>query len=137
MEEQLKNATNNIPLFSLKGKKFSCKVVNVYDGDTCKIVIKLFDEFTKFNLRLEGYDSPEKRISKLNPNRDELKNKAEIARQALINIIGDEILIVKCGKWDKYGRLLGTLFKEDLNINNYMIENGYGYEYDGGTKRKY
>lgn len=139
MEEkikELKDTNNDIPLFSLNGKTFLCKVVDVYDGDTCSIVINLFGKFTKFKLRLSGYDSPEKRPSLSLPNRDEIKRKAEKARQALIDIIGDELLVVKCSKWDKYGRLLGVLYKKEFNINEYMIKNGYGYEYHGGTKRK-
>ena len=38
----------------------------------------------------------------------------------------------------KYGRLLGWLYVGDDNVslNEQMIEEGYAWEYDGGTKRK-
>ena len=50
---------NNIKKFSLENKIFLGKIVNVYDGDTCKIIICFKDEFFKFNVRMIGYDSPE------------------------------------------------------------------------------
>ena len=37
--------------------------------------------------------------------------------------------------FDKYGRLLGTLISNNLNINKHMVDNGHGYEYFGGTKQ--
>ena len=52
----------------------------------------------------------------------------------------NQLVYIKCGEFDKYGRLLGTLFinKEDeKSINQLMIDEGYGYEYDGGTKKKF
>ena len=36
---KLKNATNELPLFSFKGIKCNAKIVDVYDGDTFKAVI--------------------------------------------------------------------------------------------------
>ena len=38
----------------------------------------------------------------------------------------------------KYGRLLGWLYIGDaeLSLNELMIEEGYAWEYDGGTKQK-
>jgi hypothetical protein len=35
---------------------------------------------------------------------------------------------------------LGTLFLEEndeVSVNDLMIENGHGYAYDGGTKKKF
>jgi len=38
----------------------------------------------------------------------------------------------------KYGRLLGWLYVGDSNVslNEQMIEEGYAWAYDGGTKQK-
>ena len=40
---------------------------------------------------------------------------------------------------EKYGRLLGviyiTKYCSKTNINQYMVDNGYAYEYFGGTKQ--
>ena len=40
--------------------------------------------------------------------------------------------------WGKYGRLLGWLYIGDAetSLNEQMIDEGYAWEYDGGTKRK-
>ena len=39
---------------------------------------------------------------------------------------------------DKYGRLLGTLYdKKGVNINKWMIEQGYATEYFGKTKKSF
>ena len=38
----------------------------------------------------------------------------------------------------KYGRLLGWLYvgDQELSLNELMIEQGYAWPYDGGTKQK-
>ena len=38
----------------------------------------------------------------------------------------------------KYGRLLGWLYvgDSDISLNEQMIEEGYAWPYDGGTKQK-
>ena len=38
----------------------------------------------------------------------------------------------------KYGRLLGWLYIDDseVSLNELMIDEGYAWEYDGGTKQK-
>ena len=39
-------------------------------------------------------------------------------------------------KFDKYGRILVNVYKNKIDINQWMINNGYGYPYFGGTKKK-
>ena len=82
-----------------------------------------------------GYDSPEMKPRLNVENREQIKREAEAAKQALIRKTKDRNIILHCGKWDKYGRLLGTLYLNYENINNCMIRSGYGYSYNGGTKR--
>ena len=51
-----------------------------------------------------------------------------------------QLVYIKCGEFDKYGRLLGTLFlneKDTKSVNQIMIDNGHGYKYDGGTKKNF
>ena len=42
------------------------------------------------------------------------------------------------GATGKYGRLLGWLYvgDEGRSLNEQMVEEGYAWEYDGGTKQK-
>ena len=56
-------------------------------------------------------------------------------------ISGDDDLIIRTeavGGMGKYGRLLGWLYIGDseLSLNEQMIDEGYAWEYDGGTKQK-
>jgi endonuclease YncB( thermonuclease family) len=128
---------DDVPLFSLEGLWVSCRVISVYDGDSCTVIFKLGKDMAKFKVRMEGYDSPEMRPRLNSPGRDEEKRKAIIAKDALIAKTHNRVIIMCCGKWDKYGRLLGTLYENENknNINKWMIDSGYGYPYDGGTKK--
>ena len=86
-------------------------------------------------------DTPEKRtrdleekalgIDATNWLKEELKNVLD----------GDDELIIRTellGGVGKYGRLLGWLYvgDETVSLNEQMIEQGYAWEYDGGTKNK-
>ena len=56
-------------------------------------------------------------------------------------IDGDDDLVIRTelvGGMGKYGRLLGWLYIGDaeLSLNEQMIEEGYAWAYDGGTKQK-
>lgn len=138
LKKKLEKCDNNIKLFSLEGELKLCKVVDIYDGDTCKIVFELNNCLYKWNIRMAGYDSPEIRISKDDPKREEKKLKGLEARDYLRNLILDKIVYIKCGDFDKYGRLLGTIFinkKDTISVNELMINNNFGYIYNGGTKK--
>ena len=64
-----------------------------------------------------------------------LKN---ILKQQLLEkkILLSELRLV--GGMGKYGRLLGWLYigDEETSLNEQMIEEGYAWAYDGGTKQK-
>ena len=56
-------------------------------------------------------------------------------------IKGDDELTIRTelkGGMGKYGRLLGWLYvgESNVSLNEIMIEEGYAWEYDGGTKQK-
>ena len=136
------NNTNDkkIKKFTLKGKTYRAKVVDIYDGDTITVLIRYRLKTIKFKVRMLGYDSPEMRPLWNNPNRFEIKKSAIKAKIALQNKIINKIVNLECGDFDKYGRLLGTVYingglcESSININQWMIYNGFGYKYNGGTK---
>ena len=133
---------NDTPLFSLDGNFVECKVVDVYDGDTCKVVFPLNQKMYRWNVRLTGYDTPEMRPPRSQENREQEINAARLARDFLKSKVmnDDQLVFIKCGEFDKYGRLLGTLFinqEDEVSVNDLMIQNGHGYAYDGGTKREF
>ena len=56
-------------------------------------------------------------------------------------ILGDDDLIIRTelvGGVGKYGRLLGWLYigTDNVSLNEQMIDEGYAWPYDGGTKQK-
>ena len=42
ISDSLEKYDNKCPMFTLEGQEHQAKVVNIYDGDTIKIVFKLF-----------------------------------------------------------------------------------------------
>ncbi len=113
------------------------------DGDTIDVTIDLgFDLFKKERVRVAGVDTPEKRTRDLEEKElgidatNWLKKKLEDT----IAGDGDELTIRTelVGGMGKYGRLLGWLYinEETVSLNEQMIEEGYAWAYDGGTKQK-
>jgi micrococcal nuclease len=118
------------------------KINRVVDGDTIDVTIDLgFDLSKKERVRVAGVDTPEKRTRDLEEKAlgkdatNWLKEKLEGA------VAGDDDLIIRTelvGGVGKYGRLLGWLYIGDgtVSLNERMIEEGYAWAYDGGTKQK-
>jgi len=118
------------------------EINRVVDGDTIDVTFDLgFDLYKKERIRVAGVDTPEKRTRNLEEKElgydatNWLKDKLEGA------INGDDDLVIRTeldGGVGKYGRLLGWLYigESELSLNEQMIEEGYAWAYDGGTKQK-
>ena len=129
---------DNCPAFSLNGLIVHAKVVDVYDGDSIKCAFKWNRlEYTVFTIRMNGYDSPEMRPSRRLPAevREQIKAKAAAARDYLAGLILNKIVVLHCHDFDKYGRVLATVFLNGINVNKKMVYMDHGYNYRGGTKR--
>lgn len=118
--------------FSFEGQTKDAKVLSVYDGDTVTLAFPLGDTMYKWSCRLSGVDTPELRTS--NKKEKEFGYKV---RDLLREKILGKVLKIKCGEFDKYGRLLGELFVDEESVNQWLISNGYAFAYDGGTKQKW
>ena len=119
-------------------------VDRVVDGDTIDITINLgFDLTIKQRVRVAGVDTPEKRTKDHIVEKplgidatNWLKDKIDTA------FLGGESLYVRTelgkGASGKYGRLLGWLYVGDatVSLNEQMIDDGYAWAYDGGTKNR-
>lgn len=150
---------NKVKQFSLNGKKYIGKCVDVYDGDTIKVVFAVdgMNDVYRWNCRINRVDTPEIRTK----NKKE-KEFAKVVRDKLREKILNKLVIVDCLDFDKYGRLLaeiyhseslqqvkdhsellnnfGKVFDEELNIENisdFLIKNEYAKPYDGGKKTKW
>ena len=110
------------------------EIVKVVDGDTVDIIIDLgFNLTKKERVRLSGIDTPETRTKNIFEKKLGLDAKQFLERRLHET---KEKLIVKTEKDGKYGRMLGEFVIEDLSINEEMIDRGYAWRYDGGTKEK-
>jgi micrococcal nuclease len=121
------------------------QVLRVVDGDTIDAAVDLgFDISLTKRIRLAGVDTPESRTT-------DAKEKAlglEVKEWLKKKLEGQTDIVVKTelpDSTEKYGRILGHLFVGDKevsavnkrkSINEMMIEEGYAWEYDGGTKKK-
>ncbi len=118
------------------------EINKVLDGDTIDVTIDLgFDLYKKERVRVAGVDTPEKRTRDLEEKElgkdatNWLKEKLEGA------VAGDDDLVIRTelvGGVGKYGRLLGWLYigTDELSLNEQMIDEGYAWAHDGGTKQK-
>ena len=115
---------------------FVKSVDRIVDGDTIDISIDLgFDLTKKERVRLAGIDTPEKRTKD--------QREKEMGYQATefleMHLMEATKLTVKTEKDGKFGRMLGWLYKSEtdtMSINQIMIDKGYAWSYDGGTKEK-
>jgi micrococcal nuclease len=114
------------------------KVIKVVDGDTIDADIDLgFDISLTKRVRLSGVDTPESRTT-------DLKEKAfglEVKEWFKHKLEGAKDILIKTqlpDSTEKYGRILGNLYinNESLSLNEQMVNAGYAWEYDGGTKKK-
>jgi len=118
------------------------KIVKVLDGDTIDVTIDLgFDLYKKERVRIAGVDTPEKRTRDLEEKALGIDATNWLKEKLNETIKGDEELTIRTelkGGVGKYGRLLGWLYvgESNISLNELMIEEGYAWEYDGGTKQK-
>jgi hypothetical protein len=112
---------------------------------------------------MAGSDTPDMKPPKTKPDRDVEKARAIRAKQALLSHLVDGIRVpvgstgslanaeldaavcknrrtvpIICKEFDKYGRLLVEVMLEGVeglrSVNEWMVREGFGYAYDGGTK---
>jgi len=88
-----------------------------------------------------GVDTPEKRTRNLEEKELGIHATNWLKEKLEDTIAGDDELSIRTelvGGVGKYGRLLGWLYigDSDVSLNEQMIDEGYAWEYDGGTKQK-
>ena len=113
---------------------FVKSIDRIVDGDTIDISIDLgFDLTKKERVRLAGIDTPEKRTK----NQKEKEMGYQATEFLEMHLMEATKLTVRTEKDGKFGRMLGWLYKTDkdtMSINQIMIDKGYAWAYDGGTK---
>ncbi len=135
------------------GKTFECRVLDVYDGDTCTVVFNATGAcYTKIVVRLLGIDTAEM-------TGKSHKNDALDARNTLVyHLTGCKVTrdmtrkecrevcakstictTITCDKLDKYGRLLATIHSvitPSKTVNQILLDEKLAKPYFGGKKEQ-
>ena len=110
------------------------KVTKVIDGDTIDVIIDLgFDIMYKSRVRLFGIDTPESRTRDLVEKKYGLMSK-DFLKDKLKNA---EKIVIKTHKGEetgKFGRILGEIFCDNVNVNQQMCDVGHAVAYYGQSK---
>jgi len=114
--------------------EYNCTVERVVDGDTIDVVLDLgFDILYKSRVRLYGIDTPESRTR----DKDE-KARGKMAGAFLEEAIEDgEKVIIQTKLKDsrgKFGRILGDVVVDGININQLMVKCHLAVAYHGQSK---
>jgi len=84
----LKNINKeDVTEYDLKNISGWCKVIDVYDGDTFKIIMPIDNIMKIINIRMYGIDTPE-----LKSKNDDERKMALLAKDELAKMINDKIL---------------------------------------------
>jgi len=101
---------NPVPAFDITGR-----VVRVADGDTVSV---LDATNTQYRIRLFGIDTPE---------RDQPYGGS--AKRALTDLVDNRDVGVVVVATDDYGRQVGTLYRDNIDINLAMVAGGHAWWY--------
>ena len=91
-------------------------IKNCYDGDTCTTI-------DGERIRLACIDTPEIKGKKADPI------PAKEAKDFLNNLLVNKKVYINRITKDRYGRTVGELFKNGLNIQKMIVEKGHGKIY--------
>lgn len=103
------------PPTPLAGQQLSGKVVRVTDGDT--FILLTSDEY-EYTIRLYGIDAPEYD-----------QPYGIMSSQALTDMIADRDVAVTLMDIDNYGRQVGQVYHQGIDINLAMVKNGHAWWY--------
>jgi len=101
--------------------EYKARIVNVVDGDTVDADIDLGFNTWRINerLRLSGINAPEPRGAQ---KVEGLQSKNELIKRILDREV--TICTIK-DRTGKYGRYLATIYLGEININEWLVENGF------------
>jgi micrococcal nuclease len=117
------------------------KLERVVDGDTVDALIDVgFDIWVKKRIRYKGLDAWESRTRNLDEKKKGLAAKSR--NKELLEKVSAKpgYFRLKSHGVGKYGRVLGEIFIEDVDGNQYsvnqkLIDEGHAYVYEGGKKK--
>lgn len=101
--------------FPVGAETLEGRVVGVHDGDT---VTLLTTEKRQFKIRLAQIDAPESRQAF-----------GQRSKQSLSDLVFNKTIRVEKETTDKYGRLVGTLYVDGLDVNREQVHRGMAWAY--------
>jgi len=108
-------------------------ITKIVDGDTFDCIIDLgFEVLLESRIRMAGIDAPESRTRDL-----EEKKFGLYAKEWLTNNLTSDNIIIQTEYNDekgKFGRILGSVFVDGININETMIAENIAVKYQGQSK---
>ena len=110
------------------------KITKIVDGDTIDVLLDMgFDIKYQSRVRLFGIDTPESRTRNKEEKVRGLISK-EYLKQALKKAKKLTIKTHKGSETGKFGRILGEVFADGINLNLKMCTEGYAVQYYGQNK---
>ena len=111
--------------------EFEAKVIRVLDGDTVDVIFSFpFGISVTKRIRMYGINAPETRTR----NREE-KLRGKASKKRLVELLGKErVCIIKYYGDGKFGRPLGELFVNGVNLNQVLVKEGHAVSYFGGKR---
>lgn len=89
------------------------KVVSIADGDSFTMLV----DNVQIRIRLHGIDCPERR-----------QDFSNVAREFLSDYVDDRVVVVEEMDIDRYGRTIGMVTVEGVNVNEALLEAGLGWQ---------
>ena len=148
-KEDFRQFGGSTPELSISGLKTYGRLIDVYDGDTVKVILPTFGSYYKFTIRLNDIDTCE-----IKSKDKVLQNNGIKARDRLFELVTNIKVITKndikktlesdvylvwvdCCNKDKYGRVLANIYKDNDTTKSFseiLLEEKLAYKYEGKTK---
>jgi|TARA_R110000824_G_scaffold24927_5_gene87290 micrococcal nuclease len=114
--------------------EYAAKLVRIIDGDTFVANLDLgFSTTRKETVRMSGINTPESRTRDLEEKRHGLA-----AKKVLSGLLKEASeLVITVEDIGKFGRALGVVYADGVDINTKLIDDGYAYPYTGQKKMTY
>ena len=99
----------------IQSKTLKGKIVRVSDGDT---IVLLDSTNTQHRIRLDGIDCPEK-------GQPFGRKATDFAKELTLG----KTIVVEWEKKDRYNRILGVVYADNINVNKELLKNGLAWHY--------
>ena len=148
-KEDFRQFGGSTPELSINGLKTYGRLIDVYDGDTVKVILPTFGSYYKFTIRLNDIDTCEIRSKDkvLQDNAIKARDRLfELVTNSKVNTKNDikktlesdvYLVWVDCCNKDKYGRVLANIYKDKDTTKSFseiLLEEKLAYKYEGKTK---